>query len=81
MTLLLGGRTVSAPVCPIRTCGGRSWVLDYDRYLSLLDAYGFHAPLLLHGLREARVPGWMAFLREKLARVAAARSKPGRGSR
>jgi len=54
--------------------------LDYDRYLSLLDAYGFHGPLLLHGLSETQVPGCVAFLREKLARVAAARSKPGRGS-
>jgi len=44
--------------------------LDYDRYLSLLDAYGFQGPLLLHGLTEAQVPGCVAFLRDKLARVA-----------
>ena len=49
--------------------------LDYDRYLSLLHAYGFKGPLLLHGLSEAQVPGCVAFLREKLARVAAAASK------
>jgi sugar phosphate isomerase/epimerase len=54
--------------------------LDYDRYLTLLDAYGFHGPLLLHGLSEAQVPGCVAFLRGKLARVAAARSKASRGS-
>jgi len=53
--------------------------LDYDLYLSLLDAYGFDGPLLLHGLSEAQVPGCVAFLREKLARVAAARPKPARG--
>jgi sugar phosphate isomerase/epimerase len=49
--------------------------LDYDRYLSLLHAYGFKGPLFLHGLSEAQVPGCVAFLREKLARVAAAASK------
>jgi sugar phosphate isomerase/epimerase len=46
--------------------------LDYVRYLSLLHAYGFKGPLLLHGLSETQVPGCVAFLREKLARVAAA---------
>jgi sugar phosphate isomerase/epimerase len=46
--------------------------LDYGRYLSLLHAYGFKGPLLLHGLSEAQVPGCVAFLREKLAGVAAA---------
>ena len=51
--------------------------LDYDRYLSLLHAYGFKGPLLLHGLSAAQVPGCVAFLREKLARVASAASKPG----
>jgi len=43
--------------------------LDYDRYLSLLHTYGFKGPLLLHGLSEAQVPGCVAFLREKLARL------------
>lgn len=46
--------------------------LDYDRYLSLLDGCGFKGPLLLHGLRESQVPGCVAFLRKKLARIAAA---------
>jgi sugar phosphate isomerase/epimerase len=46
--------------------------LDYDRYLTLLHACGFNGPLLLHGLSEAQVPGCVAFLREKLARVARA---------
>lgn len=41
--------------------------LDYDRYLSLLDEYDFHGPLLLHGLAESQVSGCVAFLRSKLA--------------
>ncbi len=45
-------------------------LLDYDRYLFLLHAHGFNGPLLLHGLSEAQVPGCVAFLREKLARLA-----------
>jgi sugar phosphate isomerase/epimerase len=49
--------------------------LDYDRYLALLHACGFHGPLLLHGLSEAQVPGCLAFLRDKLARVTAAPAK------
>ncbi len=48
--------------------------LDYERYLSLLTKCGFTGPLFLHGLSEAQVPGCVAFLRETLARVAAARS-------
>jgi sugar phosphate isomerase/epimerase len=52
--------------------------LDYDQYLSLLRTYGFTGPLLLHGLSEAQVPGCVAFLREKLARLAAAPPRPGR---
>ncbi len=51
--------------------------LNYDRYLSLLHAYGFRGPLLLHGLSEAQVPGCVAFLRGKLARVATSGAKPG----
>jgi sugar phosphate isomerase/epimerase len=43
--------------------------LNYDRYVSLLLAYGFHGPLLLHGLSEAQVPGCVAFLRERLRHV------------
>ncbi len=53
--------------------------LDYDRYLSLLHAYGYQGPLLLHGLTEAQVPGCVAFLRDKLARVAAAQAKSPAG--
>jgi sugar phosphate isomerase/epimerase len=49
--------------------------LDYDRYVSLLHRYGFHGPLLLHGLSEAQVPGCVAFLREKIARLASGASK------
>ena len=53
--------------------------LDYDRYLSLLQACGFKGPLLLHGLTEAQVPGCVAFLRDKLASVASTpvKSVPG----
>jgi sugar phosphate isomerase/epimerase len=43
--------------------------LDYDRYLSLLHSHHFPGPLLLHGLSEAQVPGGVAFLREKIARL------------
>ena len=52
--------------------------LDYDRFLSLLHTCGFKGPLLLHGLSEAQVPRCVAFLREKLARVASASPSPGR---
>jgi sugar phosphate isomerase/epimerase len=45
--------------------------LDYDRYLSLLHSCGYRGPLLLHGLTEAQVPGCVAFLREKIARLSA----------
>ncbi|MBM3889271.1 MAG: sugar phosphate isomerase/epimerase [Verrucomicrobia bacterium] len=48
--------------------------LDYDRYLSLLRTYRFRGPLLLHGLSEAQAPGCVAFLREKLARLASSPS-------
>lgn len=48
--------------------------LDYDRYLALLHEYGFQGPLLLHGLSEAQVPGCVGFLRERLARIASART-------
>ena len=53
--------------------------LDYDRYLSLLRSYGYQGPLLLHGLTEAQVPGCVAFLRDKLARVALTPAKPRPG--
>jgi sugar phosphate isomerase/epimerase len=41
-------------------------LLDYGQYLSLLRAYDFHGPLLLHGLSEAQAPGCVAFLRKGL---------------
>ena len=53
--------------------------LDYDRYIALLHQYRFPGPLLLHSLSETQVPGCVAFLREKIARLAsspAKRSKP-----
>jgi sugar phosphate isomerase/epimerase len=43
--------------------------LDYDRYVALLHRSRFPGPLLLHGLSEAQVPGCVAFLREKIARL------------
>ena len=49
--------------------------LDYDRYLSLLHTYGFKGPLLLHGLSEAQIPDCIAFLHNKLARLASAPAK------
>jgi sugar phosphate isomerase/epimerase len=51
--------------------------LDYSRYLSLLQAYGFQGPLLLHGLSAAQVPGCIAFLRHKLARLPSVPPKSG----
>jgi sugar phosphate isomerase/epimerase len=45
-------------------------LLDYDLYLRLLHANRFDGPLLLHGLSRAQVPGCLAFLRAKLARMA-----------
>jgi sugar phosphate isomerase/epimerase len=44
-------------------------LLDYDLYLRLLRANRFDGPLLLHGLTRAQVPGCVAFLRAKLARL------------
>jgi sugar phosphate isomerase/epimerase len=49
--------------------------LDYERYISLMHANGFKGPLFLHGLNETQVPGCVAFLREKMAHVAAGLSK------
>jgi sugar phosphate isomerase/epimerase len=43
--------------------------LDYDRYLTLLHKYQYQGPIHLHGLSEAQVPGCIAFLRGKLARL------------
>jgi sugar phosphate isomerase/epimerase len=43
--------------------------LDYDRYIRLLHQYKFPGPLLLHGLSESQVPGCVAFLRDKIARL------------
>lgn len=45
-------------------------VLDYDLYLRLLHRHRFRGPLILHGLTRAQVPGCVAFLRAKLARLA-----------
>ena len=44
-------------------------LLDYDRYLLLLNNLGFDVPLILHGLSEAQVPECVAFLREKMQAI------------
>lgn len=40
-------------------------LLDYERYLRLLNGSRFAGPLILHGLTENQVDGCVAFLREK----------------
>ncbi len=44
-------------------------VLDWDRYLRLLEESGYAGPLILHGVPEADVARGAAFLRERLAAV------------
>ena len=46
-------------------------VLDYDRYLTLLAQHGYTGPLILHSLEEDQVDPAVAFLRGKLAALAA----------
>jgi sugar phosphate isomerase/epimerase len=41
-------------------------VLDYDFYLSQLQAVGFSGPLVTHGLTEDQVPAVVAFLSRKV---------------
>jgi sugar phosphate isomerase/epimerase len=43
-------------------------LLDYDRYVSLLQRTGFSGALILHGLSESDVDESSAFLRRKFAR-------------
>jgi sugar phosphate isomerase/epimerase len=44
-------------------------LLDYDRYVALLQGLGRDMPLILHSLGEEDVPGCVAFLRAKGARL------------
>jgi sugar phosphate isomerase/epimerase len=44
-------------------------LLDYPRYLRLIQRSGYAGPIILHGLAEAQVPGCVRFLREQLAQV------------
>jgi sugar phosphate isomerase/epimerase len=44
-------------------------LLDYDRYTALLRSLGRDVPLILHSLRDKDVPGCVAFLRAKGARL------------
>jgi hypothetical protein len=48
---------------------GEHWIAADAGRNPLLHACGFTGPLLLHGLSESLVPGAVAFLREKLARL------------
>ena len=41
-------------------------LLDYDRYVRLLQGCGYAGALVLHGLDERDVPACVAFLRAKL---------------
>jgi sugar phosphate isomerase/epimerase len=41
-------------------------LLDYNRYLALLDKAGYRGPLILHGLAEEQVDASVAFLRDRL---------------
>lgn len=69
---LLGDKIVLAHAKDIREDGAAgqeaagTGLLDYDKYLSLLQAAGFDGPLILHGLGEEQVPSSVAFVREKL---------------
>jgi sugar phosphate isomerase/epimerase len=45
-------------------------LLDYDHYLTLLQASGFGGPLLLHSLAESQVGQAVQFLRQRLASMA-----------
>jgi sugar phosphate isomerase/epimerase len=47
-------------------------VLDYPRYLRLLQGSGYAGPLILHGLSEAQVNGCVRFLQAQLAQLGAA---------
>jgi len=40
-------------------------LLDYGRYLALIDGLGFDSPLILHGLSEAQVDDSVAFVKGK----------------
>ena len=44
-------------------------LLDYDRYLSLLNNVDPDVPIILHGLSEAEVDGCVSFLREKIEAI------------
>ena len=69
---LLGGDIVIAHAKDVQMAGKLRYLaaghgsLDYDHYLSLLEACGFAGPLLLHELQESEVAGSVVFLREKL---------------
>jgi sugar phosphate isomerase/epimerase len=43
-------------------------ILDYDRYLSLLNSVQFKGALILHSLEESQVPQCAEFLRGKVSK-------------
>lgn len=47
-------------------------LLDYDRYVRLLDQVGYQGALVLHGLGEQQVDACVSFLRTKLAAIPSA---------
>jgi sugar phosphate isomerase/epimerase len=69
---LLGGDIIITHAKDIQMAGELRCVaagkgsLDYDHYISLLNACGFAGPMILHELKESEVPECVAFLREKL---------------
>jgi len=52
-------------------------VLDYDRYLALLDGIGYTGPLVLHNLTEAQVPESVDFLNKKMSAIKPRTNVPG----
>jgi sugar phosphate isomerase/epimerase len=50
-------------------------VLDWDRYLGLLQRSGFDGPLILHGFGETDAARSIAFLRGRLEKLSARRAR------
>jgi len=69
---LLGGAIVLAHAKDLSRDGeagqqaAGTGLLDYDRYIGLLDRIGYQGPLILHGLAEEQVDTSVAFLQGKL---------------
>ena len=69
---LLGGAIVLAHAKDLSRDGDAgheaagTGLLDYDRYIALLDRIGYKGPLILHNLTEAQVPEAGTFLQSRL---------------